>query len=140
MGKYDDIINMEHPTSQKHPRMPMIDRAAQFSAFAALTGYEDIISETGRLTDSRPELDEEQLQKLDESLNRIQESLPSKPKVKGIRFIPDSFKEGGRLEPFECRVRNIDYSTTSLLTTDGVSIPLYDLCELSISPTKIHLP
>ena len=132
MGRYDDIINLEHPTSQKHPRMPMIDRAAQFSAFAALTRYEDIISETGRLTDSRPELDEEQLQKLDEALNRIQEALPSKPKVKGIRFIPDPYKTGGRLEPFECRVRNIDFATSSILTTDGLSIPLYDLCELLI--------
>ena len=56
-GPYDDIINLPHPTSTKHPRMPMSDRAAIFSPFAALTGYDSAIKETGRLTDERIELD-----------------------------------------------------------------------------------
>ena len=58
MGNYDDIINLPHPESTKHPRMSALDRAAQFSPFAALTGYEDAIAETARLTDTRPELDD----------------------------------------------------------------------------------
>ena len=57
---YDDIINLPHPTSERHPRMPMAARAAQFSPFAALTGYEDDVHETARLTSSRAELTEEE--------------------------------------------------------------------------------
>lgn len=66
--KYDDIINLPHHTSLKHPRMPMIDRAAQFSPFAALTGYDAAVKETARLTDERIELDESTKMVLDEKL------------------------------------------------------------------------
>lgn len=133
MGKYDDIINMEHPTSARHPRMSAIDRAAQFSAFAALTGYEDIICETGRQTDSRPELDEEELRRLDETLNIIQSSLSSRPFVKGLRFVPDRYKKGGHKEAFEGHVKNIDLEAFALILSGDIPIPLQDICELSVS-------
>ena len=130
MGRYDDIIGLEHPTSARHPRMSAIDRAAQFSPFAALTGYEDIICETGRQTDERPELDGEQIQRLNEAVGRIREALASRPEVCGVRFIPDPFKDGGRMEPFRGRVRNIDTAASLLVLTDGTSIPLCDLLEI----------
>lgn len=57
MDNYKDIINLPHPTSKRHPRMPIYDRAAQFSPFAALTGYEEAIKETARQTDEEPILD-----------------------------------------------------------------------------------
>lgn len=132
MGKYDDIINLEHPTSSRHPRMSSVERAAQFSAFAALTGYEDIISETGRLTDARPELDEEELRRLDEALNLIQEKLSSRPLVKGLRFVPDRYKSGGHMEAFEGHVKNIDFGTNTLILSKDISIPLQDICELTV--------
>lgn len=130
MGRYDDIIGLEHPTSAKHPRMSAMERAAQFSPFAALTGYEEIISETGRLTNARPELDEEQIGRLNTEINKLQERLASKPALKGIRFVPDKYKEGGRLLPFEGRLRNIDRARSELILTDGTAIPLYDICTL----------
>ena len=68
MGKYDDIIHLPHPVSTKHARMSRIDRAAQFSPFAALTGYDAVITETGRLTDSSVELDESRKEVLNERL------------------------------------------------------------------------
>ena len=130
MGRYDDIIGLEHPTSEKHPRMSAMERAAQFSPFAALTGYEEIISETGRLTNARPELDEEQLGRLNTEINKLQERLASKPALKGIRFVPDKHKEGGCLLPFEGRLRNIDPARSELILTDGTAIPLCDICTL----------
>ena len=128
MGRYDDIINMEHPSSERHPRMSALDHAAQFSAFAALTGYEDIISESGRRTEERPEVDEEQL----EAMGRIEKELASRPAVKGLRFLPDSRKSGGRTTAFEGRVRNIDIGTSALVLADGTSIPLQDILELEV--------
>ncbi|MEY8388350.1 hypothetical protein AALC17_13835 [Oscillospiraceae bacterium 38-13] len=70
-GPYDNIINLPHPTSERHPRMPMAARAAQFSPFAALTGYEDAVYETARLTSSRAELTEEEKSILDAKLQRL---------------------------------------------------------------------
>ena len=67
-GKYDDIIHLPHHVSQTHPQMPMCDRAAQFSPFAALTDYGVVIRETGRLKETRPELDEDAKSELDSVL------------------------------------------------------------------------
>ena len=64
-GGYEDIINLPHHVSSKRPQMPMLDRAAQFSPFAALTGYDDAIHETGRLTDEKIDLSEEEKEALD---------------------------------------------------------------------------
>ncbi len=132
MGRYDDIINLEHPVSKRHSRMSAHDRAAQFSPFAALTGYNEIISETGRMTDARPELDEEQQRCLNEVFSRIMESLQSKPLVKGVCFVADTIKEGGYTEVFSARVRNIDFAESALILSDGRSILFQDICELEI--------
>ena len=108
------------------------DRAAQFSPFAALSGYNEIISETGKTTDTRPELDEEQLQHLNEVFSKILESLQSKPLVKGVCFVADTFREGGHTEVFSARVRNIDFAESALILSDGRSILFQDICELNI--------
>ena len=83
-GKYDDIIHLPHHVSSKRPQMPTSDRAAQFSPFAALTGYDDAIQETGRLTEQKIELDEEALQELNERFNILQEQLHEQPEVRLI--------------------------------------------------------
>ena len=92
---YDDIINLPHHVSTRHPQMSMYDRAAQFSPFAALTGYDDAIQETGRLTEQKIELDEETLEKLDERFQILQEHLGEQPEVRFTYFKPDERKEGG---------------------------------------------
>ena len=80
MGPYDDIINMPHYTSPKRPRMSMEDRAAQFSPFAALTGYGDVIKETARLTDRKIELTEDARSDLDEKIQFFKENQGKRPK------------------------------------------------------------
>ena len=93
-GKYDDIIHLPHHVSSVHPRMPMLDRAAQFSPFAALTGYESAIQETARVTDRRMELDEDAKANLDQKL-RLLEMSPEQPPVALTYFQPDGKKSGG---------------------------------------------
>ena len=87
MGRYDRIINYEYSGSTKHPKMSMYDRAAQFAPFAALTGYEKVISETARLTDKKIELDESQKEELDRKLQFILHRMPSSPLCTFIYFV-----------------------------------------------------
>lgn len=87
--KYDDIIHLPHPVSEKHPRMPMLDRAAQFSPFAALTGYEEAIYETGRLTEEKTDLGEEEKAILDRKQRLLLEKLDELPALTVTFFVPD---------------------------------------------------
>ena len=95
MSEYDDIIHLPHHVSRIHPQMSMEDRAAQFSPFAALTGYDAAIVETARLTAQRVELDEYERQALNKKLQFISEHLNEHPKVSITCFVPDARKEGG---------------------------------------------
>ena len=92
---YDDIINLPRHVSEARPRMPVYDRAAQFSPFAALTGYEAAVAETGRLTDRKAELDEGEKESINERLNLIQENLDKRPEISVTYFVPDKKKAGG---------------------------------------------
>ncbi len=107
-NNYDDIINMEHPTSKKHPRMSMYARAAQFSPFAALTGHDAAIAETARLTDKKIELSEEQLNDLNFKLGYLMDNIKSEPEVTITHFIPDNKKTGGKYDTVTGVVRRID--------------------------------
>jgi len=95
MGKYDDIIDLPHHVSTTHPHMPMIDRAAQFMPFRALTGYEDAVQETARLTDEQVELTEDEKAVLDMRLQRLADEIASRPTVTLTYFQPDRKKSGG---------------------------------------------
>lgn len=106
--KYEDVINRQHPTSKKHPRMSRTNRAAQFAPFAALTGYEESIEETARLTDCRTELSEEDIEDINAKLNFIKEHIKERPKVTVTYFQPDAKKEGGEYLTATGRVRWID--------------------------------
>ena len=68
---YSDIINLPHHVSRNHPPMPMMNRAAQFAPFAALTGYEDVIQETGRLTDEFIELSDDDKERLNQKIAEL---------------------------------------------------------------------
>ncbi|MEG2421569.1 MAG: hypothetical protein RSB55_08455, partial [Oscillospiraceae bacterium] len=92
---YDDMLHLPHHVSEKHPSMPMLDRAAQFSPFAALTGYDAAVKETARLTDRRVELDEGEKEAIDQRLTLVQERLPDPTEVTITYFVPDKKKAGG---------------------------------------------
>ena len=129
---YDDIINLQHPVSKNHPQMTMLERAAQFAPFAALTGYGAKIDETGRLTDEKRLLDEEQKLALNETLNAISRQISGKPAVSVSWFVPDGSKEGGRTEHREGNVRRIDSLQGTLMLTDGTVIQFEDLSALEL--------
>ena len=93
--KYDDILFMPHPNSKNHPRMARRDRAAQFSSFAALTGHEEAISETARLTDEKAALGEDVMERLDWIFMQIKAKMSENPEVTITYFLPDEKKAGG---------------------------------------------
>ena len=115
-GPYDDIINLPHPVSKTHPRMSMIERAAQFSPFAALTGYGAAIKETARLTDRKLELDEETQALLDLRQHFLLEHLAQRPEVTITYFEPDAHKEGGSYQTITARVKKLDEYQRLLLS------------------------
>lgn len=129
--KYDDIINMPHHTSTKRPRMSMIDRAAQFSPFAALTGYDAAVKETARLTDRRIELDEYEKLALDEMLQVIQEHLKEKPEVEITFFQPDERKSGGAYLSTAGTIKKIDYYERNVVMADGKKIPIDEIYQIN---------
>ena len=95
-NRYNEIINLPHHVSKTRPQMPMSDRAAQFAPFAALTGYDSAIKETGRLTDERIELDEEALTALDMKYQLLMDAFDDAPEVTSTFFQPDERKAGGK--------------------------------------------
>lgn len=119
--RYDDVINRQHPTSKKHPRMSSMNRAAQFAPFAALTGYEESIEETARLTDRRIELSEYKIEELNAKLNFIQEHIKERPEVIVTYFQPDERKEGGKYLTVTGNVRWID-EVNGVMVFEGETI------------------
>lgn len=130
MGPYDDIVDLPHPTSMKHPRMPLADRAAQFSPFAALTGHEAAIRETARLTDRRVELDEDEKAALDRKLRLLTEHLAERPPVRITYFQADQRKDGGSYEIAEGSMKKVDEIARMVVLTDGRRIPIEDIYEI----------
>ena len=131
-GKYDDIIDLPHPTSQNHPRMSLHDRAAQFSPFAALTGHHAAIAETGRLTDQRIELDESEIARVDAELQHLQELLPGRPTVSITYFAPDERKNGGSYQTVTGEVKRIDAVAGMIQMTDRREIPIKDVFSVEL--------
>lgn len=129
-GKYDDIINLPRHVSKTRKPMPIADRAAQFSAFAALKGYDDAIDETARVTDSKIELDEDEKAVLNEKLNIIAGNISARPIVSVTYFAPDGKKNGGKYLTVTGGVKKIDDYERQLVTTDGAKIPFDSIIEL----------
>ena len=128
---YDDIIDLPHPTSTKHPRMPVADRAAQFSPFAALTGYEAAVQETARLTDERIELNEDELAALDEKLRTVLAWNGEAPLVSITYFQADDRKAGGSYNTAQGYIRKLDELRRVIVMQDGSKIPVDDVLEIS---------
>ena len=124
---YSDIINLPHHVSQKRPQMSAHDRAAQFSPFAALTGYEAEIRETERLTEEKRELDEYSAARNDACLQMLIDNAEDMPDVTVTYFIKDEKKDGGEYVTVNGCFRRIDESSASFVFTDGKTIPLNDI-------------
>ncbi len=129
-GPYDDIINLPHPTSQRHPRMPVRDRAAIFSPFAALSGHGAAIAETARLTDRRMELDEDTRAELDSKQAVLLEHIDEQPEITVTWFQPDEKKDGGAYLTATGRLKKLRELERLLVLADGTEIPLEDVVAL----------
>lgn len=130
IGKYDDIIDLPRPVSEKRARMSMIDRAAQFSPFAALVGYDAAIAETARLTDFQIELTEGAKAALNEKLRHIAETAKTEPVVAVTYFLPDERKSGGAYVTITDRVKKVDPYREMLILTEGREIPFGNIYEM----------
>ncbi len=141
--KYADIIDLPHHQSAKRPHMPVEDRAAQFSPFAALTGYEDAVKETARLTDERIELDEYSKEDLNQQLNKIKKHLQAhtsaskqndevgQPQISVTYFVPDERKAGGAYVTVRGAVKKIKEYEQQLVMANGTEIPIGEIVEIT---------
>ncbi len=129
-NEYDDIINLPRPVSKTRPRMKMIDRAAQFSPFAALTGYDAAVKETARLTDRRIELSEDMKSELNDRLLFIADWIEEQPEVEITYFEPDAKKKGGAYITANGTVKKIDEYNRTVIMTDGTLIPIDEIISI----------
>lgn len=127
MRNYDDIINLSRPQYHDLPPMSIHDRAAQFSPFAALVGYDAAVEETARLTDSRREMEEDEINELNRQLSELNKRLSERPRIRVTYFIRDRKKEGGRYASKIGNARTIDQAENRIFFTDGESVPVKDM-------------
>ena len=130
--KYDDIINLPHHVSKSHPPMEIMDRAAQFSPFSALTGYEAAAKETQRLTQPRIELDESEKLLLDKKFHQLEAELSLKSVISVTCFVPDKRKEGGAYITVSGKVSKIDYYKKNIQMESGEILPLDDIIDIQL--------
>ena len=130
MGKYDDIINLPHHVSDYHKPMPMVNRAAQFAPFAALTGHDDAIAETMRTTESFKELSENDKMLLS---RKIYYAIENQSLVVITYFIPDKNKSGGTYKKLEGIIKKWDEYENSLFLSEGNIIPIHLISEIRLS-------
>ena len=133
MSNYQDILHLSRPVSGKRAPMSMIDRAAQFSPFAALTGYEDVIEESGRLTERCVELDEGSIAQINSQLQKLLAVIHTQPVATVVYFQPDPLKDGGSYETKTGQIRAISTVFQSLEFTDRTQIDFEQI-------TAIHMP
>ena len=128
--RYDSIKKLPHHQSATRPHMSFNDRAAQFSPFAALTGYEDAVAEAARLTDTKIELDEYAKGAINERLNAIQDTLDEQPEVSITYYLPDKKKSGGVYVTVTGRVKKVDEYERFIVMRDGVKVAIDDIAEI----------
>lgn len=126
-GVYDDILHLARPQSKKHRPMPKEDRAAQFLPFAALTGYDDAVSETARLTEARVELDPQEAERIGERLAELAKRQKEQPELSLLYYVPDARKAGGAYVTVSGRIKKITDFPRCIYLTDGSEIPIEDI-------------
>lgn len=133
---YDDIIGLPHHVSRRHKQMSLLNRAAQFAPFAALTGYEDAIIETSRITDKEIELENDRMVLLDLKLNQLRQLIETQTNdsnnITITYFVRDTRKEGGSYQTINTRVKCIDETQRAIKLLDGSTIEINDIIDLSI--------
>lgn len=131
MNEYEDIINLEYPFKSKHPKMSMLARAAQFSSFAALSGYDDAIIEKGRLTDKKIELGEDEIIELDSKLQELEKRINEQPYIVVTYFIKDSKKSGGRYDTYMGNLNKIDAISGVVVFLDKKKIKITNIIDIN---------
>ena len=130
LHNYDDIINLPHHVSPNRRRMSNVERGAQFSPFAALTGYEAAVEEAARLTDGKKELTEEMKAIIDAKIQAISEHPDAEPEVTITYFKPDERKEGGAYVRVTGAVKEIDRIGKTIVLTGNTRIPMEQIREI----------
>lgn len=125
--RYEDIINLPHHVSTKRPHMSALDRAAQFSPFAALTGHAAAIKESARMTEAYVELDGDQKEELDRSLQEIRMHISKRPQVRITYFVEDEKKAGGAYVTVEGRVKKLDEYAHTVVFEDGSYVTMQSI-------------
>ena len=129
-GRYDDIINTPYPAAKKRRRMTQRERAAQFASFAALSGYEEAVAETARLTSEKADLDECEMERLNSLILVMSENPGGTYAV--TYFLPDKRKSGGSYECAEGALKEIDEVNRLIIMKNGVKIPIFDIYDIEI--------
>lgn len=132
MGEYDDIIDLPHHVSRNHRQMPMRNRAAQFAPFAALTGYDQCVSEAGRQTEQWTDVGESDKAQMDRTMMQIMASASEHPLVRITYFVPDQRKAGGRYVTVTGNIDRMRMETGDLLLQDGTSVPIRLIHDISL--------
>lgn len=128
MNKYEDIINLQRPKSKKHPPMPLNNRSAQFAPFSALTGYEEKIKETARVTTPKIELTEEEKLKINNKISWLKEK--EAPEITITYFIEDKRKKGGRYQKITGKIKRIDEVEKQLFLMDKTKISIEKIINI----------
>ena len=128
---YEDIINLPHHVSKTRPQMSLIERAAQFSPFSALDGYDDAVDETARLTDRQAALSDDARTELDRKMQFLKEVISFHPEVTAVYFLPDLKKEGGAYLTAIGRVKKLDDFERAMVFDDGSVIPYDSILAIS---------
>lgn len=130
MSEYDDIINVEYPYPTGRPKMSMEARAAQFSSFAALSGYDDAVEEKGRLTEEKKTLGEDEKAYLDSILQELENNISSEPFIVVTYFIKDMKKSGGKYDTYQGNLYRIDNITNTIIFKDKKKIKIINIIDI----------
>ena len=129
---YADILELPHHVSSNHPRMSHDERAAQFSPFAALTGYAGAIAEASRVTAPKRELGEDELHKLNRTLQAVAARVHQRPRVKVTYYQADKQKDGGCYLTLTGLVKKLDEYAQYVLLDSGEKIAFSDIFSLEL--------
>lgn len=129
--EYSDIFNHPHHISNKRPQMTRLSRAAQFSPFAALVGYDDLVAESARITDQKRELCDDDLALLNEELTYLQSHISEHPEITIFYFEPDMRKTGGAYREYSGKVKRIKEYEEVIEMNSGLIIPFSDIAFIS---------
>ena len=136
--QYDDIINLLHHISKKHPQMSLYARSAQFAPFAALTGYEEAVKETARETNERIDIEDELKSILDGKLQIILEQIKNHPEISITYFIAESKKNGGEYVTVTGLVKKVDLYNQYIYLIDYTEIPINEIIDISGDIFKVY--